>query len=73
MKLPTSLKPKQIVKALKKAGFVHVHTVGSHYHFKHPDGRRTQVAMHNRPLPPGTLKAILHQTGFSIEDLKKLL
>jgi predicted RNA binding protein YcfA (HicA-like mRNA interferase family) len=73
MKLSSDLKPKKILKAIKRAGFLEIHKVGSHVHLHHPDCRRTQVAIHTKPLAKGTLKAILNQTKLSLEELKKLI
>jgi len=39
-------KPKNIIKALSKLGFVARHTKGSHVFLKHPDGHTTTVPMH---------------------------
>ena len=68
-KLPTNIKPKQLIKTLNRHGFITRKGRGSHLRLQHPDGRWTQVAVHNRPIPPGTLKAILRQTKLSISDL----
>ena len=73
MKTPTDVRPAKLVKALPKAGFPETHRVGSHIHFHHPDCRRTQVAVHPKPIAKGTLKAILNQTKLTVEELKKLL
>lgn len=73
MKLPSGILPKRLIKALPKAGFRQTHKVGSHVHFHHPDCRRTQVAIHNKPIPKGTLKAILNQTELTVGKLRKLL
>ena len=54
---------------LKKLGFIHTRTSGSHYILKHPDGRITIIAFHNQPIAKGTLKAILEQTKLTIKDL----
>ena len=59
-KLP-QVKPRDIEKALAKLGFVSRPGKGSHLAFKHPDGRRTVVPGHNRPIRTGTLRAILKQ------------
>lgn len=72
MKVPTDVKPKRLVKALFKVGFLETHRVGSHIHFHHPDCRRTQVSIHPKPIAQGTLKAILNQTGLTAEQLKEL-
>jgi len=73
VKLSSDIKPKQLIKALQRAGFKETHRVGSHIHFHHPDCRRTQVAIHTKPIPKGTLKAILNQTELTKEELKKIL
>lgn len=53
-----------------KRGYLETHQVGSHIHLHHPDCHRTQVAIHPKPLAKGTLKAILHQTEMTIDQLK---
>ena len=62
-----------MIKLLKRLGFVEIGNRGSHLKFKHSDGRRTQVAVHPKPIPIGTLKAILEQMKIDVDDLKKLL
>lgn len=71
-KLP-QVKPKDLVKALLKIGFVADRQTGSHVFLKHPDGRLTSISIHSKPVPLGTLRAILKQTQLSIENLKKLI
>lgn len=66
------LKPKRVIKALKKAGFIETRRRGSHQHFHHPDCRRTQVSVHPKSLFKGTLRAILRQSELSIDELLKL-
>lgn len=67
------VKPKDILRAVKKAGFVIKKQRGSHIDLRHPDGRRTSIPMHSKPLGKGLLKAILHQTELGVEELKKLV
>lgn len=71
-KLP-ALKPKDTVKALEKFGFEIKRQTGSHARLIHPDGRATTVALHNRDLPKGTLRAILRQSEISLEEFIKKL
>lgn len=72
VKLP-ALRPKDVVKTLKKFGFEIKRQTGSHARLIHPDGRATTVALHNRDLPQGTLRAILGQSEISLEKfLEKL-
>jgi len=51
------LKPKAVVRALERAGFLVHHTTGSHYILKHPERPllRVTVAWHNRDLKRKTL------------------
>lgn len=72
-KLPADVKPKKLLKVCKKLGFIKVKSKGSHQDFKHPDGRRTSIPIHPKPIPKGTFKAILNQIEISIEEFKKLL
>lgn len=71
-KLP-QIKPRQIDKILHKLGFVSRSGKGSHVVFKHPDGRRTVIPVHNQPVRTGTLRAILKQADLSIEEFFKLV
>lgn len=72
-KLPRNVKGQQLVKALAKLGFVKVGQRGSHVRMEHADGRWTQVAVHPKPIPVGTLRVILRQTEISQEELLKNL
>jgi len=72
-RLPT-VKPRQVVRALKRAGFEEHHQRGSHRYLRHPETRRmTSVPMHPGDLPRGTLRAILSQTGITVEEFLELL
>lgn len=70
-KLPRNIKPKELIVILEKLGFDVVGKKGSHHRLAHSDGRWTQVAVHPKPIPQGTLRAILRQTEISIEELIK--
>jgi predicted RNA binding protein YcfA (HicA-like mRNA interferase family) len=64
----------EVVRALKRAGFVVDRQRGSHVTLWHPGQRRAvMVPLHGEDLPPGTLRSILRQSGLSVEDLRKLL
>lgn len=72
-KLP-SLKPKEVVRALKKAGFVERRQKGSHLILKNEaTGRLVVVPMHNRDLAIGTLKDILEHSGLTEDEFLALL
>ena len=62
-KLP-SFKPREIVKKLKKLGFLEHHQVGSHLTMKHPvTKRRAVVPLHLKDVRKGTLLSLLHEAG----------
>ncbi len=73
-KLPV-VSGKELVAALKKAGFVEVRQKGSHVSLQKitPDITYKTVVPLHRELAKGTLLDILHQTGLSKEDLLELL
>jgi predicted RNA binding protein YcfA (HicA-like mRNA interferase family) len=73
MSILPQVRPKDLLKALKKEGFEISRKTGSHAHLKHPDGRLTSVSVHPGVIPTGTLGAILKQTKLTIEKLKRLL
>jgi predicted RNA binding protein YcfA (HicA-like mRNA interferase family) len=65
----------KVLKALLRAGFVRVHTKGSH-HFLHHAGKDclVTVPVHTGVvLAPKTLKSILSQTELTVEEFKSLL
>lgn len=68
-----SLRPRQVVKALERAGFKQAGQTGSHLHLEHPDGRDVIVPMHAKDLRRGTLMAIVKRAGYSADEFKELL
>lgn len=69
-----SLKPKQVVRALKKAGFVEDHQEGSHLTLlRASDKRRVVVPIHNRDLGTGLLNKIVADAGLTKQEFKELL
>ena len=71
-KLPI-LKAKDVIKRFQKLGFVKDRQSGSHVILYHPKTRqRASIPVHVRDLPKGTLKAILNQTGVSIDTFTKV-
>lgn len=70
-KLPI-LKPREIIKKLKKLGFLEDHITGSHIIFYHPKSKkRAVVPYHLKDLPLGTLSSILNESGISKEEFIK--
>ena len=70
-KLPRNIKGRSMIKLLKKLGFIETNRKGSHIRFKHSNGRVTQIAIHPKPIPPGTLRAILRQIDIDIDEFIK--
>lgn len=63
-----------VIRALTRAGFRVDRIVGSHHVLAFPDDPARTVTVHgNRDLKPGTLRAIIRQAGFSVEELRELL
>lgn len=55
-----------VIKRLVKEGWCLVRTKGSHHQYKHPDRKgRVTVPHPRRDLPPGTLRSIAKQAGWS--------
>ena len=69
-KLP-ALKPKEVVKVLKKAGFSFVRQKGSHRFYIRGNFGVT-IPWHNKDLKKGTLRHIFKQAGLTREKFRKL-
>lgn len=73
MLLP-SLTGKDLIAALRKAGFEVIRTRGSHNFLRHPDGRTTVVPAHTgETIGPGLLAKTLRDCELSREQLRELL
>ena len=73
-KLP-SVNARQLIRALKRAGFEEQRQRGSHRHLKrNSDGKRVTVPVHKgRSIPTGTVRAILRDANISVEAFLELL
>ncbi|MBI3808090.1 MAG: type II toxin-antitoxin system HicA family toxin [Nitrospirae bacterium] len=67
-----ALKPKEITRALERAGFYLVRQRGSHAQYKKGNLLVT-VPMHTGDLNPVTLRSIIRQAKMTIEELLELL
>jgi predicted RNA binding protein YcfA (HicA-like mRNA interferase family) len=70
------LKPKEILRALQKAGFEIHHQSGSHAQLRHPAKQhlRVTVPRHDRfDLPLPVLKSILRQAEMTVEEFLSYL
>jgi predicted RNA binding protein YcfA (HicA-like mRNA interferase family) len=69
-----SLTAREIVRALERAGFVHVSTKGSHAKLVDQDGHTVVVPLHGgRDVPRGTVGSILRQAGLTAATFRELL
>ena len=71
---PRGITASQFIKALLLDGFLETRTRGSHYVYRHSDGRRVVVAYHrlSATFPIGTLKAMIADAGWRDDDLRRL-
>ncbi|MFH1230769.1 MAG: type II toxin-antitoxin system HicA family toxin [Planctomycetota bacterium] len=70
-----ALKPTDVIHKLRNGGFVFDrHAKGSHEIWYNPKThRRTVVPNHpGRDIPKGTLKAIIKQAGFTVQEFNNL-
>jgi predicted RNA binding protein YcfA (HicA-like mRNA interferase family) len=71
LKIPV-ISGKQLVKALLNIGYYIRSQQGSHIHLRHPLFPPITIPNH-KVIARGTLKAIIRQIGFSLEEFLKLL
>lgn len=74
MSKPPVLKPKELMKILTKLGFVNTRSNGSHFFYKHTDGRTTVVPLHaGKTIGLGLTRGILSDIKMSVDEFKKYL
>lgn len=72
-KLPR-IRGREVITALRKAGFEVIRTKGSHHFLRHPDGRSTVVPVHSgEHIGPGLLSKILGQCELTRQQFIELL
>jgi predicted RNA binding protein YcfA (HicA-like mRNA interferase family) len=65
------LRGREVLAALRSAGFVVLRVKGSHHFLRHPDGRRTVVPIHSgETIGPGLLNKILKDVEVEIEEFE---
>jgi predicted RNA binding protein YcfA (HicA-like mRNA interferase family) len=72
--LPT-LRPREVIRALERAGFLLLRAKGSHHYFHHPDRPELLVCV---PVHPGDLKrpvlrSVLRQADLTVEEFLNLV
>jgi predicted RNA binding protein YcfA (HicA-like mRNA interferase family) len=70
-----SLRSKDVIRALERAGFVVSRTSGSHCRLIHRTdrSRKVTVPVHNEDLKRGTLRGIIAQAGLTVPEFIALL
>jgi len=69
-----ALRPQQVLRALKKAGFYEDHRSGSHVIlYKEGWPNPVSVPWHNKDLKRGTLAEIIRQAGLTRQEFLDLL
>jgi predicted RNA binding protein YcfA (HicA-like mRNA interferase family) len=64
---------KELVKALRRTGFVVDHQRGSHVFLHNLERNISVVVPLHREIKKGTLNSILKKAGLSVEELKNLV
>ena len=65
---------REVIAALRKAGFQVARVKGSHHFLRHPDGRGTVVPFHSgETIGPGLLSAILRDCEIERDEFAALL
>lgn len=68
-----ALTPRQLIAALKKAGYSETRQSGSHCILEHPSRRMVIVPVHARDVRRPLMKSIVDQTGLTEEEFLALL
>jgi len=70
----STLKARDLIRILKKIGFVEARQRGAHICLKHSDGRFTLVPYHSgEDISRGLLRQILREINLSPDEFSKLL
>jgi len=70
-----AVKPREVLRALGRAGFFIHHTSGSHHVLKHSGKTHLRVTLpyHNKDLKRRTLASIIEQAGLTPDEFRDLL
>lgn len=69
-----NLTSREIIRVLKKDGWLHLRTQGDHWQFKHPSKKGKVTVPHpKQSLGIKTIKSILKQASLSPEEFEKCL
>lgn len=70
-----ALKPREVIRALERAGFFLHHSTGSHHYYKHREkpARLVTVPVHPGDLKRRVIASIIKQSGLTTEEFLKFL
>ncbi|HQA53198.1 MAG TPA: type II toxin-antitoxin system HicA family toxin [Spirochaetota bacterium] len=63
----------QLVKALRRIGFIVDHQKGSHIFMYNPEKNISIIIPQHKEIKKGTLHSIIKKAGLNIDELKELL
>jgi predicted RNA binding protein YcfA (HicA-like mRNA interferase family) len=72
-KLPTDLSGRELRAALERVGFVFRRQKGSHMILRRDDPYARVVIPDHKELRTGTLRQIMHDAGFDLSELLRIL
>jgi predicted RNA binding protein YcfA (HicA-like mRNA interferase family) len=72
-KLPTDLSGRKVRAALERAGFTFMRQKGSHMILRRSNPVAWVVVPDHRQVKPGTLRGIIADAGFTVEEFVALL
>ena len=64
---------RQVIKALRRSGFIVDHQRGSHVFMHNLDKNTSVIVPLHRELKKGTLNSIIKKAGITFQELKKLI
>ena len=68
------VKPREVIRALEKAGFKKIRQKGSHVFMRHPNGNTTLVPLHvGKDIDRSLLQKIIADTGITQKEFVDLL
>lgn len=62
----------EVIRALVKVGYYVWGRESSHVHLRHPDKKPLTIPDHNE-IARGTLRTIIREAGFTVEEFRQLL
>jgi predicted RNA binding protein YcfA (HicA-like mRNA interferase family) len=69
------LRPRAVIRALERAGFVLLRVKGSHHYFEHPDRPELLVCVPHHPgdIKRPVMRSILRQADLTVQEFLDLL